>query len=261
MDGYRPSTYGDAFADVYDEWYGDDDEATLASVDRLAAIASETTAATGGPRALELGVGSGRVAIPLSARGVEVWGIDASQAMLDRLHAKAGTAGVRTVAGDMADLDLGRAAESDRPFDLVYVVRNTLFNLCSADAQARCLTAVAAALGPGGRFVVEAFVPADDLVAGRRAQGAVEVRAVELDRVVLQVSLQPGADTVVHGQHVEITEQGVRLRPWVIRYVSPTELDDLAAAVGLRLRDRWAGWRGEPFDDTSPVHVSTYVHG
>jgi SAM-dependent methyltransferase len=250
MDGYGPGTYGDRFADVYDEWYAEVSD-VAATVDRVVALAG------GGP-VLELGGGSGRLAVPIAAAGVPTWSIDASSAMVERLRAKPGGERVRTVVGDMAALDLGPGAP---PFAVVLCAFNTFFNLTTTDDQRRCLAAVAARLAPGGRFVVEAFVPPPgDEEAG--AVGSVEPRHIGLDEVVLTVSrLDPAARTVT-GQHVQLTEAGgVRLRPWVLHYASPDELDALAAAAGLALVERHAGWRDEPFGADSATHVSTYTVG
>lgn len=248
VDGYGPSTYGDRFADVYDEWYADVSD-VAATVRRVAALAE---AAGGGP-VLELGGGSGRLAIPLAAAGLSTWSVDASPAMVERLRSKPGGDRVHALVGDMSELALGDAPA----FAVVLCAFNTFFNLTSREAQLRCLRRVAALLAPGGRFVVEAFVPPpEDPEAA--AVRAVEPRHIGLDEVVLTVSrLDPATRTVV-GQHVQIREAGVRLRPWVLRYATPDELDALAAEAGLRLVERHAGWQGEPFSLTSPAHVSAY---
>ena len=152
VDEYGPSSYGDAFADVYDDWYGDP-VPVGAAVDRLAALAG------GGP-VLELGVGTGRLAIPLAARGLAVWGIDASAAMLARLAAKPGGERVTAVLGRHGR---ARVRSGAPPFTLAFVAANTLFNLADSEAaQAGASPVWPRVAGPGGRFVVEAFVPADD---------------------------------------------------------------------------------------------------
>ena len=248
MEGYQPSTYGDRFADVYDEWYGDvtDLEACTAHLARLVATAG------GGPL-LELGVGSGRLALPLTARGVEVHGIDASPAMVDRLRAKPGGEAVRVTIGDMADLTL----DAPPPFAIVLVAFNTLFNLADDALQRRCLTRAAALLAPKGRLVVEAFVPRDDLPAG----STVTPRHIATDEVVLSVSqVDPTARTIT-GQHVHLRESGIRLRPWHLHYASPAQLDAMASDAGLVLEARHAGWGDEPFHSGSSVHVSRYRRG
>ena len=243
MDGYDASTYGDRFADVYDDWYGDVTDADACTA-RLAALAAAREV---GP-ILELGVGSGRLAIPLAARDLEVHGLDASTAMLDRLRAKPGADRVTTAHGDMADPPPG-------PWAVVFVAFNTFFNLASEDAQRRCLAAVAASLRDDGCFVVEAFVPADE---GPATEGSVTPRRIAADEVVLSVSQHDRRQQTISGSHVHLTEAGTRLRPWHLRYASPRQLDDMAAVAGLVLQERWADWDGTPFDDAATVHVSVY---
>jgi SAM-dependent methyltransferase len=261
VEGYRPSTYGDRFADVYDDWYHDVSDID-ATVDRVAALATD-----GAGRVLELGAGSGRLAVPLAQRGLDVWAVDASAAMLDRLRAKPGGDRVTAVVDDMAGLTASELAGGatargeDLAFDVVLCAFNTLFSLTDTAAQRRCLARVGELLTPVGRLVVEAFVPPPDPSdAGESAPvGAVEPRHIGLDEVVLTVSRLDPATRTVTGQHVQITEAGIRLRPWVLHYQSPAGLDALAATAGLRLVERHAGWRGEPFSDTSGVHVSVYA--
>ena len=247
MQGYGPDSYGDGFADVYDDWYGDlpgrDD--TVRAVVRLA---------DGGP-VLELGCGTGRLAVPLAAAGATVHGLDASTLMLDRLRRKPGGDAVTVHLGDMAEVDVGDAG----PFAVVFVAFNTLFNLPSADLQRRCFERVAARLTPGGRFAVECFVPGDPPPT---VHDAVEVHTLSADRVVLRISRQDPVAHTLTGQHVEFTESGgVRLRPWHLRYVGPEDLDRYAADAGLTLEARWADWTGRPFDDDATAHVSVYRAG
>jgi SAM-dependent methyltransferase len=250
MDGYGPSTYGDRFADVYDDWYGDVSDAD-ATVERVAALA----AASGTRRALELGGGSGRLALALAATGIPTWTVDASLAMLRRLRGKPGGDAVHVVVGDMAALPLSTQAR----FGVVLCAFNTLFNLTTVEAQRRCLADAAARLVPGrGRLVIESFVaPAHE--EGDVAVSAVEPRHIGLDEVVLTVSRLDPTNHTIAGQHVQITEAGIRLRPWMLRYQSPEELDAMAAEAGLRLVDRHGGWRAEPFTAESATHVSTYA--
>jgi SAM-dependent methyltransferase len=243
--GYGPTTYGDAFADVYDDWYGEISDADELA-DRVAQLAD-------GGSVLELGIGSGRLALPLVARGVEVWGIDASEPMVELMRAKPGGASIPVAIGDMADVDLtSLEGGADARFAIVLVAYNSLFLLPSAAAQQRCMEHAVQHLAPGGRVVIEAFVPGMYPEAS-----AVEARTVEVDRVVLNVSrrLPTGA---VHGQLVEITEAGIRLRPWLLRPCSPADLDTLAANVGLELEARWSGWDATPFADGDASHVSLY---
>lgn len=250
MEGYDASTYGERFADVYDDWYGDVSDVE-GCCDRVAGL----VAAVGGGPVLELGVGSGRLALPLAARGLEVHGIDASEAMVARLRAKPGGDAIRVTVGDMAELSL----PDPPPFAVVLVAFNTFFNLPTEDEQRRCLERVAGLLAPGGRFLLEAFVP--DAPGGQGVDGALTPRRITSDEVVLSVSQRDRATQTVTGQHVHITEDGIRLRPWHLRYATPAQLDELAAGAGLVLDRREAGWRGEPFTDDSDVHVSAYRLG
>lgn len=247
MEGYEASTYGDRFADVYDDWYGDVTD-VAACTDRLAALVDEV----GSGPVLELGVGSGRLALPLAERGVDVHGIDASGAMLDRLRAKAGSDALTLTEGDMAALCLPNPPR----FAVVFVAFNTFFNLGSAEEQRRCLDRVAALLAPDGVFVIEAFVP-----AGAPSGGSVSPRRITTDEVVLTVSHHDAEEHTITGQHIHVTEAGIRLRPWHLRYADPPELDAMAEAAGLRLAWRHGGWDGRPFDDDASVHVSAYRRG
>jgi len=263
VQGYGDATYGDAFADVYDEWYSDLAEGD-ACVESLAQLASETNDHAGGVavcRVLELGVGTGRLAIPLAARlastagmavGAQVHGIDTSESMLAQMAAKPGGAAVHAHLGDMAG-DL-----PDGPFMLVFAAYNTLFNLPDEQRQAACIVAAAHRLVPGGRLVVEAFVPADDTPGA--ATDTVRVRTLAADRVVLAVSRTDPTAQRVEGQYVEFTATGgVRLRPWSVRWATPGQLDAMVAAAGLRLESRWGGWSGQPFVADSTRHVSVYL--
>lgn len=255
MEGYDRSSYGDAFADVYDDWYrgiGDVD----ATAECVAEIAAAARGSTRGPdgghapaRVLELAIGTGRLALPLAGRGLAVEGVDASAAMLERLAAKDPEARVRTVLGDMVD-DL-----PDGPFDVVLLAYNSLFLLESETRQAACFAAVAARLSPGGAFVVEAFVPDEPPRSGT----AVDVRSMTADEVVVSISVHDPDEQRAAGHFVSFTDgERVRLRPWAIRYAAPAELDAMAASAGLDLRHRWSDFRRRPFDRDSPFHVSVY---
>jgi len=245
MDRYDETSYGDAFADVYDEWYADVSDID-ATVETLIGLAE-------GGRVLELGVGTGRLAVPLategSRHGVTVTGIDTSSAMLDRLTERDVDGLVTGLIGNMAGpLPVG-------PFDLVVVAYNTLFNLTEARAQAECFAAVGAALRARGRFVVEAYVPP----APAGPDTDVSVRSMTADRVVLSVSMRDPDRQIAEGQFVELTESGgVRLRPWSIRYASVTELDDMARAAGFAVEHRWESFAREPFGAGSERHVTVF---
>lgn len=248
MDGYEAASYGEAFADVYDDWYRADEDAAV--VDPV--VAALSGLAGPGGRVLELGVGTGRIAIPLARRGHEVHGLDASAAMLRRLRDRPGGEAVVSHLGDMSgDLPPGE-------FDLVFVAINTLFNLPSAERQRRCFAAVAERLAPGGSFVVEAFVPDADRAAERTSD--LSIRSLTADRLVLAAWVHDPAEQRADGQLVELRDgEPVRLRPISIRYAPPDELDLMAEAAGLVLRERWSDFHGRPFEPTSRRHVSVYV--
>jgi SAM-dependent methyltransferase len=242
MDAYRPGTYGDAFADVYDDWYPGRDEPE--------AVADLVEAVREGDRVLELGVGTGRLALPLAARGRAVFGVDTSAAMLSRLADRDQSHGRVLVArADMVQLPFAPGA-----FAVAFVAYNTLFNLPDIESQRWCLDAVAHSLAPGGALVIEAFVPRPD---DESIQG-VAVRDITIDRVVMTASRLDHLDQTITGQHIEIHESGIRLRPWFLHYLHPHQIDELAAAAGLQLERRFAGWHDEPFVDDSESHVSVY---
>lgn len=242
MHGYDSTSYGDGFADVYDEWYADVTDVG-ATVERLVELAGPAG------RVLELGVGTGRLAAPMVGAGLRVVGIDSSAAMLARIPTQPGGEHITALLGDMVS-DL-----PDGPFDACLVAYNTLFNLLDAAEQQRCFHAVAERLRPGGSFVVEAIVPDPAAPAG----GDVSIRSMDADRVVLSVSDHRPDEQRTSGQFVELTEAGgVRLRPWSIRWAPPAELDVMAAAAGFVLAERFADMAGSTFDDHADHHVSIY---
>ena len=249
MQGYDRTTYGEAFADVYDDWYADvsDVEATTRTLTELALGAAT---ADGTATVLELGVGTGRLALPLAADDrLRVVGIDSSEAMLAVLHAVDTERRVTTIVGDMVD-DLPPG-----PFDLAFVAYNTLFNLTAEGEQARCFATVVDRLSPGGRFVVEAFVPHEPAADG----DVVGVRSMTADRVVLSISRQRADEQVAEGQFVEFTEAGgVRLRPWSIRYSTLQQLDAYADAAGMIVEARWADMGQTPYGPDHDRHVTVY---
>ena len=244
MRGYDQQSYGDGFADVYDEWYADVTDVG-ATVRRMTALAGP------GGRVLELGVGTGRLAVPMTAAGLRVIGVDSSRPMLDRLAERDAAGTVTVIHGDMVD-DLPAG-----PFDAALVAYNTIFNILDEGGQQRCFDAVAARLGTGAAFVVEAFVP--DADRPPTSTSDVSVRSLAADHVVLSVSVDDPAHQRAEGQFVQFTESGgVRLRPWSIRWSTPEQLDAMAARAGLVLRDRTTDMAGRPFTPDSEQHVSVY---
>lgn len=247
MRGYDDASYGEGFADVYDDWYADisDVDTTVATLVELAALGSRASG-----RVLELGVGTGRLAIPLAATGLDVHGIDSSAAMLQRLAAKAGASNVNVSLGDMVD-DLPNG-----PFALAFIAYNTIWNLLTEQRQGRCFAQVAQRLISGGAFVVEALVP-DPSLHDPPAQ--IGVRSMTVDRVVLSVTLGTAVEQRAEGHFIEITEAGgVHLRPWSIRWLTIEQLDAMAAAAGLVLAERWQAFDQTPFTAASTRHVSVY---
>jgi hypothetical protein len=200
-----------------------------------------------GGAALEFAIGTGRIALPLAERGVRVAGIDNSEAMLARLREKPGAERVEARVGDMA------ATRVEGDFSLVYLVFNTIFNLTTQEDQVACFENAAAHLAGGGRFVIEARVP--------------ELQRLPLGQTVLPWRADPDGmsyyvyDTVTQGlsgRHYNFVDGRVVSNPIEMRYAWPSELDLMARLAGMRLADRWGGWRREPFTALSPAHVSVY---
>jgi SAM-dependent methyltransferase len=241
VEGYGAATYGDRIAGIYDDLYGElfDVDATVATLAELAS----------GRPALELAIGTGRIALPLKGAGVDVSGIDASEEMIARLRSKQGGSDIDVTVGDFADV----AVEGS--FGLVFIVFNTLFALQKQADQVRCFANVASVLSEGGVFVVEAFVP--DLARFDRHQ-RVSADRVTLDEIHLEVSRHDPVRQTVDSQHVMLREGSIAMYPVSIRYSFPSELDLMAQLAGLRLRHRWGGWHKEPFDSSSLFHVSVY---
>jgi SAM-dependent methyltransferase len=241
MHGYTQATYGDCIADLYDAWAGGV-FATEACVERIVGLAGA------GP-VLELGVGTGRVAIPLAERGLQVVGIDASAAMLSRLSSKTNGHPVRGVQGDFADVEV------EGTFSLILVAADSLFMLTTQDEQARCFANAAAHLAPDGVIVIDAFVPA--ATPYLKGHDSV-VRNVAADSVLIGVASHDPVEQRLDAQQILITNDGIRLIPGVLRYASPAELDLMARLAGLRLRERSSDWRGAAFTASSTRHISAY---
>lgn len=239
--GYDPAEYGDRWAAVYD--------AEHEGLDPSMAVETLVTLAPRGGRVLELGIGTGRLALPLAGRGLQVHGVDASERMVEQLRGKPGGEAIPVTVADFADVRL------DGAFDLVFVAFNTLFALPDQDSQVRCVGNAAAHLAPGGRFVVEAFVPDH----GRFRDGqAVRADRVDDDGARLSVEQHDAARQTVTAVVVRLSDEGARLLPVRLRYAWPSELDLMARLAGLRLEHRWAGWGRSPYSADSRAHVSVY---
>jgi SAM-dependent methyltransferase len=210
------------------------------AVDLLAELA-------GGGRALELGIGTGRIALPLAGCGVPVHGIDMSRAMVARLRAKPGGDALGVTIGDFATTTAGGT------FSIVYLVFNTIMNLTTQEAQVACFRNAAAHLEPGGCFVIEVGVP--------------ELRKLPPGQNVVPFHVSPErwafdiydtATQAMSSNYVQVSGGGGEYRSIPFRYVWPAELDLMAQLAGMRLRERWAGWTREPFTSDSGQHVSIW---
>jgi len=233
--------FGEEVAARYDEEGGMFDPAVVTpTVDLLADLAGQG-------RALELAIGTGRIALPLAERGVPVAGIDDSEAMVERLRAKPGGDRIEVAIGDFSTTRI--AGE----FAVVYLVFNTIFNLVTQDAQVACFENAAAHLGAGGAFVIETGVP--DLQRLPPGQTIIPFRA---EPAGISFDVYDVVTQRASSQHFEFEDGLVRSYPVDFRYAWPAELDLMARIAGLRLRDRWSGWRREPFTALSGSHVSIY---
>ena len=240
MDGFDPATsFGPDVARRYDEDLRGDETET---VDFLAHLAH------GGP-ALELAIGTGRIALPLSERGIRVDGIELSLDMVTRLREKPG--------GDALDVTMGDMSKATAPakYALVYLVFNTIYNLLTQDAQVRCFENAARHLTSDGFFVIEAGVPS----VWARDNQFVNVERVENDKVILDVNRFDPVTQILDENHIVFTDSGVRLGPISCRLAWPSELDLMARIAGMHLVDRWSGWHREPFTRTSERHITVYA--
>jgi SAM-dependent methyltransferase len=236
-----------AFFDRYAADYDD-----VSHLDPTAAVGFLASLFPPGSRVLELAIGTGRVAVPLAARGIAVEGVDGSPEMVARMRAKPGGEDLPTVIGDMADL---AGAGIEGPFDAAYLVYNTFYNLPSQDRQVDCFQGVGRVLAPGGLFVLEMFV--QDLTEFDRNQ-RVATRSLSEDRVSMEfITHDPLAQAVTY-QRVTFTERGTVLKPLRLRYCWPSELDLMARLAGMRLRERYTDWDRSPFTAASRKHVSVY---
>jgi SAM-dependent methyltransferase len=226
----------------------DDEEHPMFAPETVDATVETLARLAGGGAALELAIGTGRIAVPLAARGVPVHGIDLSEAMVRRLRGKPGGERIPVVIGDIA------TTRVEGTFALAYLVFNTINNLTTQDGQVACFRNAAAHLEPGGRFVVEVGVPdLQRLPRGERfrpfAVGPDHLGIDEYDVV---------DQGLVSHHYVRAGSGGLELRSIPFRYVWPSELDLMARLAGMELRERWSGWRREPFTAESRSHVSVW---
>jgi SAM-dependent methyltransferase len=224
--------FGAGVAARYDE--GTADMPVEPVVDFLAALAGEGAA-------LELGIGTGRIALPLAARGVRVHGIDLSPEMVAKLREKLGAGSIEVTIGDFA------TTRAEGTFALVYLVFNTIGNLTTQDAQVACFENAAAHLGPGGCFVIEVGVG-----------GGPPIEVFDLSDTHVGIDEYEAATQRLVSHHFTRVADRWERNSIPFRSVSPGELDLMARLAGMRLRERWGGWQREPFTATSAKHVSVW---
>ena len=237
-DGY----FDERVAATYDE-----ETAAMSTPEAVEPVVDFLVGLAGNGRALELGIGTGRVAIPLSQRGVQVHGIELSKAMATRLRAKPGGEEIGVTIGDFATTVV------EGTFSLAYLVFNTIMNLTTQEAQVECFRNVSRQLEPSGCFVIEVVVPG----LQRLAPGQ-----TILDFHVSEASWGLDEyDVVTQGlksHYFRFEDGGVRHSSMPFRYVWPAELDLMAQLAGMRLRERWGGWQREPFTSEGRKHVSVW---
>jgi SAM-dependent methyltransferase len=241
MDDFDPKTsFGSGVSRRYDaeETRGDEEDTVAFLAERA-----------GGHEALELAVGTGRIALPLTRAGVRVDGIELSQDMVDRMREKAGGSELEIAIGDMSTVTM------DRRYGLVYLVYNTIGNLLTQADQVRCFENAARHLSDDGLFVLECRVPTAPTWPG---QQRIEVDRIETDRVALEVCRYDPVTQILDKNHLRVGADGTELGPIRLRLAYPPEFDLMANIAGLALRERWGGWNGEPYTTTSWRHVSVY---
>jgi len=239
MGNYTASTFGESIADQYDSLFSHVDSN---QIDRLFEL-------SGDGKVFELGIGTGRIALPLLERGVEIQGIDVSPAMLERLRLKDKDGMIPVQTGSFAEF------EGSEKYDLVFVVFNTFFGLLTQQEQISCFKCVSKTLKPNGKFLIEAFVPDPARFDGGQT---IRTSGVSTERVKLECSQHDRATQTVISQLVIIDDQGIRLHPVNIRYAWPSELDLMAELAGLKLYERWGGWDKQTFESSSAFHISIY---
>jgi SAM-dependent methyltransferase len=234
--------FGERVAARYDESSADlfEPAAVDPVVDFLADLA-------GHGAALEFGIGTGRIALPLAHRGIRVHGIDLSEAMVARLRAKPGAEQIDVTIGDFA------ATTVDGRFSVAYLVFNTIMNLTTQDGQVACFQNVAAHLEPGGCFVIEVMVP-----ALQRLPPGETVRPFDVTPTHLGFDEYDVASQGLISHTYSVIDGSLEVGSMPFRYVWPAELDLMARLAGMTLRERWSGWQREPFTSDSTSHVSVW---
>jgi SAM-dependent methyltransferase len=234
--------FGEPVAARYDEL-----SAGMFAPDAVDPVVEVLARLAGGGRALELGIGTGRIALPLARRGVRVHGIELSEAMVARLRAKPGGEGIGVTVGDFA------TTRVEGRFSVAYLVFNTIMNLTTQEAQVACFGNVAAHLEPGGCFVIEVMVP-----ALQRLPPGETVRPFDVTPTHLGFDEYDVASQGLISHHYTLIDGDLDVGSIPFRYVWPAELDLMARLAGMTLRERWGGWHREPFTNDSTGHVSLW---
>ncbi|MEI2638236.1 MAG: class I SAM-dependent methyltransferase [Microthrixaceae bacterium] len=251
---FDSGTYGRSFADVYDSWYPSD-TSTYAAVSHISALCGTKA------RVLELGIGTGRLAIPLALSGMDVWGIDSSPEMLSVLESNSTESGadIHVICCDVCD----PSSWPDGPFDVIISAFNFLFNVVGDDAKQSVFSTAADRLVSGGSFVIESLVVADPSTEDEPhspPERSLEVRSITPEAVILIATSTDHFSGEVIGQHIELRDgEPVRLRPWRVQMDSPNRLDAYAKAAGLSLMGRVADWDNSPFTADSTRFIARYA--
>ena len=241
MEGYKPAqSFGPDVAPQYRKAERGDEASAVRFLKGIAA---------GGP-ALELAIGTGRIALPLAAEGLRVDGVDISPAMIEQLRLPPGGSDIAVTLGDIVDAPLGGT------YELIYIVWNSFFNILTQDGQIRCFKNAAEHLSPTGSFVIETYVPS--FLHKIADNQYVHAEALSLDEVKLDVLRHDGATQIIEESHVCLKQSGIHLNPVVQRYAWPSELDLMANIAGLTLKNRFSNWEKARFDSKSEIHISVY---
>jgi len=241
---YSDNPYGDNFADIYDEWYRD--------LDNIDAVVSLVLSLAENGSVYELGIGTGRLALPIAlageGSGVRVSGIDSSQAMLNQLATKP--------RAELIDAQLGHMVRdmASGPFSVVLLAYNTLFNLLSAQEQQQCLIRCAESLAPGAHVIVDCFVPSPDMP---EHSGPTPHRSSSRGYITSEVHVDK-SQQLIDGVFIEVVDEQAVRREWKVRYASTQEIDAMAVHAGLQLEQRWETYSKDPFNEHSRRHISVY---
>jgi len=243
MRGYDEKTYGQRWSPYYDEIYQSVEESVI---ELLARHAGDP------PRALELAIGSGRIALPMREKGVSVTGIDASDEMVAKMRAKPGGEAIPVSMGDFADVDV------DETFPLIYLTFNTIFGLMTQERQVECFQNVADHLVPGGRFIIDCFVP--DVTRFDQYNTRMGVSTIDsVDEHMYEVSIYDPVNQIVNSHVIRrLADGNTVVLPVQIRFAWPAELDLMARLAGLELEDRFGWYDLRPFNERSTSHMTIY---